>query len=188
MAIFGVLMIVLADKDLRKGAANALHKGANFISEVFDDDGDGAIEAEDFTEALELQKNFVSLMALMANVDGSISDEEESQVYDIIEDLFIDSEEEEAFFNQELLNAAGVKKRDVINQLMITFEKPNSLSAIIGVAKKYELESTMYTYACILAYTDKDIHPKEREFLDNLAEKLELNRIEKKKIEKEIFS
>ena len=46
----------------------------------------------------------------------------------------------------------------------------------------------MYTYACILAYTDKDIHPKEREFLDNLAEKLELNRIEKKKIEKEIFS
>jgi uncharacterized membrane protein YebE (DUF533 family) len=188
MAILGILMTVLQDKELRKGAANALHKGANFISEVFDDDGDGAIEAEDFTEALELQKNFVSLMALMANVDGSISDEEESQVYDIIEDLFIDSEEEEAFFNQELLNNAGVKKRDVINQLMSTFEKPYSLTAIVGAAKKYELESTMYTYACILAYADKDVHPKEREFLDTLSEKLELNRIEKKKMEKEIFS
>lgn len=188
MAFLGILMTVLADKDLRKGAANALHKGANFISDVFDDDEDGAIEAEDYTEAMELQKNFVSLMSLMANIDGSISDEEESQVYDIIEDLFIDSEEGEAFFNQELLASVGVKKRDVINQLMITFEKPYSFSSIIEAAKKYELESTMYTYACILAYVDKEVHPKEREFLDELSEKLELNRIEKKKMEKELFA
>ena len=36
MAFFGVLMTVLADKDLRKGAAKALQTGANFIADVFD--------------------------------------------------------------------------------------------------------------------------------------------------------
>jgi uncharacterized membrane protein YebE (DUF533 family) len=182
-----ILMTVLSDKDLRQGAAKALQKGANFIADVFDDDGDGSIESDDFTEALELQKNFVSIMALMANIDGSISDDEETQVYEIIEDLFLDSEDTEAFFTQQLLDSVGVKKRDLINQLMKVFEKPYSLTDIIGIAKKYELESTMYIYACILAYADKDVNPKEREFLDQLSEKLELNRIEKKKIEKETF-
>ena len=40
----------------------------------------------------------------------------------------------------------------------------------------------------VFLLADKDVHPKEREFLDTLSEKLELNRIEKKKMEKEIFS
>lgn len=189
MAFFGsILMTVLADKDLRKDAAKALQKGANFIAEIFDDDGDGNIENEDFGEALELQKNFVSIMSLMANIDGTISDEEEAQVYEIIEDLFIDSENEEAFFTQELLNSAGVKKRDVINQLINVFENPFPLNNIIDMAKQYELESTVYIYACILAFSDQNVNKKEREFLDILSEKLELNKMEKKKIERDIFS
>ena len=187
MAFFGVLMTVLADKDLRKGAAKALQTGANFIADVFDDDGDGNIERDDFNEAVELQKHFVSIMALMSGIDGTISDEEEAQTYEIIEDLFLDSEDEDAFFTQELLESVGVKKRDLINQLMKVFEKPYGLPEIINIAKKYELESTMYIYACILAYSDKEVNQKEREFLDLLSEKLDLNRIEKKKIEKETF-
>ena len=62
---------------------------------------------------------------------------------------------------------------------------PEPLDLIAKYAEEKELEEIFYNQACAVIYCDKEVNPKEREFLDKFAQALDLLNIEKRRIEKE---
>jgi len=183
-----IILTVLNDKELREGAKKAFTKGAQFIGEVLEDeDNDGDLDEEDLEAYIELQKLKISVMSHMANVDGEISDQEEELAYGIIENFFLEDEDEAALLPTEVLEEFGINPRDLLKELNKTFEKPYSYKEIKKLAKEFDRETEVYAYACIIAYADSQINERERNFLDKLADEMEITKLEKKRIERNIF-
>ncbi len=183
-----LILTVLNDKELRDGAKRAISKGAKLIGEALQDtDNDGDLDIEDLKAYIELTKVNISVMAHIAKADGDLSEEEEELAYQIIEGLFLDDEDDVAIFPSDLLKEYGVNPRDLLKELNKSFENPFSYKELKKLAKEFENETEVYAFACTIAFADKQINIKERNFLDNLAEEMEITKLEKKRIEKDIF-
>jgi uncharacterized membrane protein YebE (DUF533 family) len=179
MSLLKLASVFLADEDNRKAISNVFDSGIKLLKGDQDQDGDGDFDEDDALILFKEAQMLVSVWGHSALSDGVIGEEEEDAVSFLFEDVIL-----KEILTTETIRLLNTSRKEVKNILFEQFENPISLKQISKYARDMELEEVFYEHAwCICGY-DEIITDDEREFLDYFADALELNRFDKRKIER----
>ena len=177
MGFFGELLGEILDDDEVK---DSLKKGAkDFFGTLMDQDGDGDVDGDDAAVLMDQSKYLVSVWGHAALADGSLEDEEMEAVSNLMDNVIF-----EDFLTTEALELLEISKKKAKKILFEQFENPMSIKKLSRYADEAECEEIFYDHACAIIASDDKIGPDEREFLDMFAEALDLNKFDRKKIER----
>jgi len=138
-------------------------------------------ESRNKESILEQIKAMVSVLSLAAVCDNEITSDEEHRALQLI-DYFVFSNE--GYCPESFLKQNKLKKKEVKKMIQHYFDNPLSLNQIAEIVDKMESEESIYYYAYAIAQTDDSINSQERVFLDQLAEVLDIQELNKKQIER----
>ena len=182
---FSALVSTLADPSIREGLFNAGRAGLNKLSRWLDTDGDGDVDQDDIDNIEAYLGVFSSLLGQVAAADGVVVEDEEIEAAEFFEQVVFS---EEGLLPPLVLGALSLKKTEVRQGLMDQFMNPEPIRKIVDFAKEHELEESFYEDACIMANADKEIVEDEHDFLSEFAEMLNVNRIDRKRIERKYLA
>ena len=177
---------ILNNKKVMEEISLGVGKGIKKLSNYLDMDGDGDVDKDDLNIITEYANMLVSIWAQAAMADGVTEECEEEAVCELIGDIIFGGND--PVFHPNLLQRFGIKKKELKKEFWGKFEDPEPLNLIAKYAEGKELEDIFYSQACAIIYCDKKVNAKERQFLDEFAELLDLLSIDKRRIEKEYIS
>jgi len=176
-----IVLNLLEDEGNIKSMKRLFKKGINALGGT-DMDGDNDFDADDAEIIFHQAKMFISVWGHAALSSGEINKEEEEAVAKLLENLVF-----EDMLTDETIELLGKRKKVIKKELINFFEKPLSLKKIAKYAEEAELEEVFYGHACLICESDDLIEDDERAFLDYFAELLDINKFDKKNIERQSF-
>jgi hypothetical protein len=134
-------------------------------------------EDDNFYEnSLDFAEVCVSLWSHCCYADTELVDEECEAVEELISSLF----GEASLFPENIYN-----RDEIYEELIHPFYNPLSMKTVINVAQENdELATIFYEQACIIFSANGLIDTEDREFLDDLADELDISRMDKKSAER----
>lgn len=126
--------------------------------------------------SLEFAKVSVSLWSHCCPADIVLADERCEAVEEMLASLF----GKYSLFPENIIN-----QNEIYEELIHSFYHPLAMKTVIEVARNNDNTATkFYEQACFLFSVNSLIDPEEREFLDELADELEISRLDKKSAER----
>ncbi len=144
-----------------------------------DADGDGDVDEQDAAILFEYSKFMVSLWGHAAMADGKLEESELDAVSELMDAVVFEN-----ILTEDILELLGEKKKSIKKKLSEFFDSPMSMKKIAAFAEEFEVEEEFYEQACSICSSDGDLGSDEREFLDELSERLDLSKFDKRNIER----
>lgn len=179
MSFASLIGEILGDDETRNSIINTVKEGVKSFSQAFDMDEDGDVDEDDARAILESAGMLFSAWGHAALADGELGEEEEETISELIDNLIFTE-----VITEDILDLLELSKKSAKKILFEKFENPAKLKKIAKYAEEIEAEELFYEHACIIVASDGKITEDEREFLDMFAKLLDLNKFDKRSIEK----
>lgn len=117
---------------------------------------------------LEQVKVAVSILSLSASADNTFDIKEKERCLKLMNFLIF---AEEGYCPRDQMDNIGIQQAEIDKLILKYLDHPYTLDEIFEYVKlEPETMETLYFYAYSIAYTDEDINPKERSFLNKLSQ------------------
>jgi len=183
-AIATVAQAIVTNKQFQSALISVSSQGINKLVSLFDSNGDGSFNEDEFNNLLEYANMIASILGHAAIVDGIVQEKEREVASNLLEHTCFDVG---GIFNVETLKIGKFNKDELKKQLIGMFYNPYPLKKIAKYAIEKELEDNFYEFSCIIVSADEEIRLEERDFLDELKNVLGLSKFDVVRIENKIL-
>lgn len=163
------------------------NKSATFLKNLMRDEDDlPEISAEDIALVFDYNENLFCLLGLLIQEENKINNKRVLIIEEIIEEVCFG---ETGNLQEPVLISFDSSKQGLLEMISRLLKTPISMKKVTRFATKYSLEYEFFDYFCRVAFNSSEkLSEYDIELLDSISESFEINRFDKKEIEKKYKS